>query len=769
LRDWFQGEFSDRDLRTFPKLEQQLELGWREWRQICGGRSALIIIDDVTDYRAQVQPYLPPPDQASPFQFLLTSRKVWDGISCLPLSQLELGAAVDLLGQGAKRQWSESERVRAEGLCGRLGCLPLAIVLVGSWIGLEPERDLELAIEALTSRGLQSPAMEPNALSVNIVAERGVNAAFRLSWDQLAEANPEAQMLARVLVLFAPMDLDWQWVEAVILAYERWLQEATVAARPERVGCLGRLLGWRGRSHGVEVEPKTVVEGIGEPVEARAALVGLSLWQRVQPGWFRLHPLLREFFSDQWQGYDYWGWLIAYCRTISDLAGTVPADIDWERAAQFHALRPQFEQALGQLPKLAWNCDDLDVAKVYKAQAQTIQVAQFRLAAPVLFELTFERGRKAHEEAKACGNPKMATRLYGEALADYQKAVDQARQALPQGSLQLAGYLYYLADLLEDLGRYQVAIPAMEEAMEIAKTKATPRTISNCLNLLASLYKSQGYYEAAEPLFRQSLELRKHLLGEEHSDVAASLNNLALLYWSQGRYEAAEPLHRQSLELKKHVLGEEHPDVAVSLNNLAALYKDQGRYEAAEPLYHQSLELRKRLLGEEHPDVAASLHNLAALYNDQGRYKDAEPLYHQSLKLLKRLLGEEHPDVATSLNNLALLYCSQGRYEAAEPLYHQSLELLKHVLGEEHPHVAASLHNLAALYCSQDRYEAAETLYFQALAIATTHLGQDHPDTQTMLNNFALFLRKAITNHQTHRLSDHPATQTLLARLQNPD
>ena len=49
------------------------------------------------------------------------------------------------------------------------------------------------------------------------------------------------------------------------------------------------------------------------------------------------------------------------------------------------------------------------------------------------------------------------------------------------------------------------------------------------------------------------------VLGEEHPDYATSLNNLACLYNSMGEYAKAEPLYRQALEIRKRVLGEEHP------------------------------------------------------------------------------------------------------------------------------------------------------------------------------------------------------------------
>ncbi|WP_013325063.1 tetratricopeptide repeat protein [Gloeothece verrucosa] len=304
---------------------------------------------------------------------------------------------------------------------------------------------------------------------------------------------------------------------------------------------------------------------------------------------------------------------------------------------------------------------------------------------------------------------------------------------------QLAFSLNQLALLYYSQGRYEQAEPLYKQALELRKRLLGDNhpDVASSLNNLAGLYYSQGRYEQAEPLYKQALELRKRLLGDNHPDVASSLNNLAGLYSSQGRYEEAEPLYKQALELRKRLLGDNHPDVASSLNNLAGLYSSQGRYEEAEPLYKQALELRKRLLGDNHPNVATSLNNLAGLYDSQGRYEEAEPLYKQALELSKRLLGDNHPDVATSLNNLAGLYSSQGRYEQAEPLYKQALELSKRLLGDNHPDVATSLNNLAALYDSQGRYEEAEPLYKQALELSKRLLGDNHPNVATSLNNLA--------------------------------
>jgi tetratricopeptide (TPR) repeat protein len=52
----------------------------------------------------------------------------------------------------------------------------------------------------------------------------------------------------------------------------------------------------------------------------------------------------------------------------------------------------------------------------------------------------------------------------------------------------------------------------------------------------------------------------------------------------QGKYEEAEQMHRQTLDLKKKVLGEEHPSTLGSINNLAEVLRQQGKYEEAEQM-----------------------------------------------------------------------------------------------------------------------------------------------------------------------------------------
>ena len=74
------------------------------------------------------------------------------------------------------------------------------------------------------------------------------------------------------------------------------------------------------------------------------------------------------------------------------------------------------------------------------------------------------------------------------------------------------------------------------------------------------MLQATGQYAEAERLFRQALEIRREVLGEEHPSYATTLNNLASLLQATGQYAEAERLHRQALETFRASLGDNHPN-----------------------------------------------------------------------------------------------------------------------------------------------------------------------------------------------------------------
>jgi tetratricopeptide (TPR) repeat protein len=726
------------ELRKSGSIEEQVKWYWQNWHPQEG--QILIVIDDVKSLEDIPKALLP---ISSRFKVMLTTRqrKLSPSFRELSLGVLSEAESLELLtkivdAEGTSRIQEEIETAKA--ICDYLGYLPLALELAATYL---VEDEMLTLGEYLQQLNLQDRSLSDEMVKW-ITAERGVVAAFALSWQRLRDLSPQ---LAMLLSRFAPTDIPWQE-----------LVEPTV-----------HRLGW---------EQTTVTKG-------RVQLANLHLISIRDRKNIAIHSLLREYFryQSEQEGDDFIHVLqremAVSCLAIAKTISKTPVQEDIARVSlAIPHLDLLSHQMLDDIPDTNNNLLEVfvPIAWFYEGQGEynlaeayfcnCLKAVQSRLGKNHLyFALSLNNlAELYHSQGR-----------YKEAETLHLQALELKQRLSGENDPLVAQSLNNLAELYRSQGKYKEAEPLHLQALKLYKRLLGENhpSVAASLDNLALLYYSQGRYKEAEPLFLQALKLYKRLLGENHPDVAYSLNNLANLYYSQGRYAEAEPLHLQTLELKQRLFGENHPDVALALNNLANLYCAQGKYAEAEPLHLQTLELKQRLFGENHPDVATSLNNLAELYRSQGRFAKAERLHLQALELRKRLLGENHPDVALSLSNLAGLYFSQEKYEEAEPLQLQALALDKRLLGDNHPLVATSLNNLAELYRSQGRYEEAEPLFLQALKLYKRLLGENHPSVATSLNNLALlyetqgkyneaenFAQQALTICQAVLGTQHPQT-----------
>ena len=186
------------------ELADRLRYCWQNWQQ----GEVLLVFDDVTDYKKQVQPYLPP--ESPRFKVLLTTRLGFDRtLPQLPLGVLKPLAAMKLLKSLVERERLKSEPWVARKICKFLGYLPLALELVGRYLDTMPDLFLETLHKRLDKKRLEHEAIaKANPL---MRYEYGVAEAFALSWEQLDE---NAQGVGCYLSLFALADIPFS-VEAI--------------------------------------------------------------------------------------------------------------------------------------------------------------------------------------------------------------------------------------------------------------------------------------------------------------------------------------------------------------------------------------------------------------------------------------------------------------------------------------------------------------------------------------------------------------------------
>ncbi|MEH2267944.1 MAG: tetratricopeptide repeat protein [Nostoc sp.] len=626
-------------------LLAQVQYCWRRW---CEG-NVLLVLDDVSDYE-EVKPYLQ--SLPSRFKVLMTTRQNLGRIAQLSLDVLQPEAALELLKSiiGVERIEKENdltpqppslagkgefdspplvgeglgERSRGElvalDLCEWLGYLPLGVELVGRYLARKQDLSLAEMLRRLENKRLDERSLSKSKSEADMTAQRGVLAAFELSWQELKDDDKQ---LGCLLSLFAAAPIPWKLVEQ----------------------CL----------------PESDAEDLEEIRDDR--LLNLHLLQRKGEGVYQLHPLLRQFFQYKCTGLDKEEELKrSLCKIMVVDAKKIPQDPTFEQITNI-------SPAIPHLAEVAYNLiqhvSDEDLIWVFIGNAQFYNgQGLYNQAIPwyeQCLEVTKQRlGNEHSDVANSLNNLALLYASQGqpsEAEPLYQQALELRRRLLGQEHPDVANSLNNLALLYNSQGRYSEAKLLYLQALELWGHSLGEEHpfVAQSLNNLALLYASQGKYSEAEPLLKQALKLRRRLLGQEHPSVASSLNNLALLYASQEKYSEAESFLKQALQLRQHLLGQEHPLVAESLNNLAYIYASQEKYSKAESLLKQALKLRQRLLGQKHPLVAESLNNLAAFYSSQGRYNEAELLYLQALDIFEQRLGINHPHTVKCREDLTNL------------------------------------------------------------------------------------------------------------------
>ncbi|PZD73735.1 Regulatory protein AfsR [Acaryochloris thomasi RCC1774] len=277
-------------------LEQQVAFCWRYWPP----GSVLVVLDHVIDYRS-VEHYLP--SAKSRFKVLITTRQAQlaEGLISLQLDVLSEAGGLDLLRSLIGTARINQELQSAKELCQRLGCLPLGLNLVGSYLARKLDWSLDQMLEELATKGLATPALDKTL--PGMTAQHGIVAAFNMSWKSL---NEEGRRLACFLSCFAQAPIPWILVEGA--------------------------LGW----------DRSTLEELRDE-----QLFGLHLLERLDNGVYRLHHLVWEFFREQLENDETCAEVKhAFCRQMIAVAKWMPQTATFRQLRIAEVVIPHLTEAL---------------------------------------------------------------------------------------------------------------------------------------------------------------------------------------------------------------------------------------------------------------------------------------------------------------------------------------------------------------------------------------------------------------------------------------
>jgi tetratricopeptide (TPR) repeat protein len=643
---------------------------WQSWP---GESPVLIVIDNVNkeqDYR-EIQPFLPTDAR---FKVLMTSRIKFAGVSDLPLDVLPLSEAVALLEALAEADQRVWERGAAEVLCERLGRLPLALSLVGSYLGNDRGLTLADVTQQLQAKGLETGWLNQADPSV---AERGLKAAIDLSWDIL---ESRVQDFACFLSWFAYAPIPWHLVESAIAILNEPKPKISVLKKvwnflnqplfSQSSHSLATPISQE-QTNSLNTEKLNFINS--DLLDLRQILIRfhfLEIEDNTLPS-YKIHPLLQQYLREKaTQQID-----------PNYRKGLVQAIIQESKKIEFRSTVQQLEALRSALPHIT------EVAEVWIADI----IDEDNIIKPSTHLAFFYNNLIDYPQAEFW----------------YQKALTTAQELLPAQHSAIATTVNNLAQLYYSQGKYSEAEPLYQEALAIGRASLPPKhpNLAITFNNLAGLYESQGKHNEAEPLYLEALTIDRASLPPNHPQLANHLNNLAELYYSQEKYNEAKPLLQEALAIGRASLSPNHPNLAAYLNSLAFLYYSQEKYNEAKPLLQEALTINRASLLPNHPNLASGLNNLAELYRSQGKYNEAEPLYLEALAIDRASLPSNHPQLANHINNLATLYYSQEKYNEAEPLYLEVLAICEQSLGIDHPNTVTVRENYQLLLQQKEEHQ----------------------------------------------------------------
>ncbi len=318
------------------------------------------------------------------------------------------------------------------------------------------------------------------------------------------------------------------------------------------------------------------------------------------------------------------------------------------------------------------------------------------------------------------------------------------RQPDDEARMLLAGCLTQLGERLGNIGRFEDALQAAEEAVMLRRDLAQRGAVDSLnadlalgLDTLASRLNDVGRREEALAVAMEAASMLRSLAGAQPHvfgrGFASSLADLAVYLSNMGRVDEALGAAEEAVALHRSLAVAEaeanRPYLALSLSNLAFYLGDAGRYDEAARVAEESTVMLREFAAV-HPDafrpgLAHSLHALAVHLGRLGRTADALSAAREAVGLQRVLAAARADayrfDLALMLNTLAGRLHQLGQKQEACAAVTEAVAILREDANKtamrQLPYLANSLNNVAFTLLSCNKSELALAATTEAVAI----------------------------------------------------
>jgi tetratricopeptide (TPR) repeat protein len=316
---------------------------------------------------------------------------------------------------------------------------------------------------------------------------------------------------------------------------------------------------------------------------------------------------------------------------------------------------------------------------------------------------------KVAESLVALANLRNDQAQLDEAETFARHGLQMSRRHLPPDHPIVARATLTLGRILDNRGKYDEAIPTLEEALRLeAGPKGVPADLSATLSELANTHYYLGHYDISNDLNERALRMDEQIYGDRNPNVAQDLTNLADIQYQWSHYADAERLQRTAAGIMQAWYGKDHPETADDMTILGKYLIAEGHSEEAIPILRESLAALENHYGKVHPRVALAIGELGLALQHQGKLDEAEADFRHQADIYRSVYGGKNQQLGAAVANLAGLYADRKEYAKSEQLYRDALKLYADSLPAGHLNVAIAHVRLGGVLFSDKRYSDAE-------------------------------------------------------------
>ena len=496
------------------------------------------------------------------------------------LGMLLPGEAAAVLADHSGRHLRLGSADDAEMLAVRLGGLPLALKIVGSYLASAaaiPTAFTDVGTittyeeyrKAMDAGRAEAVFMQPGKQLTEVEARTLIGQTWQLTLDRLeARQLPEARQVLRLLATFADAPVP----------YELLLNPRVLAANAVLRNVTGTRL-WQAMTALYDF-------GLLEMSSAPPGSAEISV--------ARLHPLVRDTSCPEAGSAERRAFLKVAARLLNQAVKFQgPEDpLSWPT---LQTLAPHVDQVFRDLQAEPAFPHSATISAAYTMYL----IARYRSA----------QGLRAQAEM------------------DYRDVLEvQLRTLGPEDQHTLATR-FAIAKEMASRGDHAAAEAEYRAVLEAELRVLGP---DNSLTLstqhqLAHAVAARGDHAAAEAEHRAVLEAAMRTLGPDHPTTLSTRHCLAHEIAARGDHATAEAEHRAVLEAELRILGPDHPHIVMTRRCLARDIAARGDHAAAEAELRDVLETHLRIFGPDHPFTLAARGDLAQEISARGDRAAAEP------------------------------------------------------------------------------------------------------------------------------------------------